>query len=182
VFRGGGASAQGADARYGLSYGADGEQRFGDRRSVQTTFTPSTGCNIVLGAAPASDLSQHWPGLVSATKQAVHGSPACLCQTSSTLISSIRAVRSEAAEATKRRLEAAAAAKEAEDREAATQRASRRAPHKVGGLSAEEKAARLAEMQQNAEAHDRDRGERLQRAEDRDAAEDGEAACRARDS
>ncbi len=85
-------------------------------------------------------------------------------------------MRSEAAEATRRRLEAAAAAKEAEEREAAAQRASRRAPHRVGGLSAEEKAARLAEMQQNAEAHDRDRGERLQRAEDRDAAEDGEVA------
>ena len=85
-------------------------------------------------------------------------------------------MRSEAAEATRRRLEAAAAAKEAEERKAAAQRASRRAPHKVGGLSAEEKAARLAEMQQNAEAHDRDRGERLQRAEDRDAAEDGALA------
>ena len=34
VYRGGGASAQGADARYGLSYGAEGEDRFGDRRSA----------------------------------------------------------------------------------------------------------------------------------------------------
>ena len=87
----------------------------------------------------------------------------------------VQMLHSEAAEATRRRLEAAAAAKEAEEREAAAQRGSRRAPHRVGGLSAEEKAARLAEMQQNAEAHDRDRHERLQRAEDRDAAENGEA-------
>ena len=36
VYRGGGASAQGADTRYGLSYGADGEDRFGDRRSALT--------------------------------------------------------------------------------------------------------------------------------------------------
>jgi hypothetical protein len=41
VYRGGGASAQGADARYGLSYGADGEGRFGDRRSA---LVPTLSC------------------------------------------------------------------------------------------------------------------------------------------
>jgi hypothetical protein len=60
--------------------------------------------------------------------------------------------------------------------QAAAARATRRAPHKVGGLSAEEKAARLAEMQSNAEAHETDRLARLRRAEERDAAEDGESA------
>ena len=60
--------------------------------------------------------------------------------------------------------------------QAAAARAARRAPHKVGGLSADEKAARLAEMQSNAEAHDADRLARLRRAEERDAAEDGECA------
>lgn len=70
-----------------------------------------------------------------------------------------------------RRLAAAAAAKEAEQREAAARRHVRRAPYKPGGLSAEEKAARLAEMQDNALVNEAERESRLKRAADQDATE-----------
>lgn len=70
-----------------------------------------------------------------------------------------------------RRLAAAAAAQEAEEREATARRHVKRAPYKPGGLSAEEKAARLADMQSNALINDAERESRLRRAADEGATE-----------
>ena len=79
--------------------------------------------------------------------------------------------RSGKFEENQRRLTAAAATKEAEERDAASRRAVKRAPYKPGGLSAEERAARLAEMQSNAVENEAERENRLKRASDRDEVE-----------
>ena len=72
---------------------------------------------------------------------------------------------------------AAAASKEADERDAVTRRAVKRAPYKPGGLSAEERAVRLAEMQANAVENEAEREDRLKRASDRDTAEGAASAC-----
>lgn len=83
--------------------------------------------------------------------------------------------RSEAAEATRRRLEAAAIKKEQELKDQAAQRYQRR-EHRTGQLSSGDKARRLAEMTAAAEAHEGQRRGRVQQA---DAKEQGEEAERA---
>jgi len=77
--------------------------------------------------------------------------------------------RSGAAAATLERLEAAAKAKEEADRAAKLAQGQRRA-HTAGRLTAEEKAARLAEMSGNAAEHADSRAARLKHAANKDAA------------
>ncbi len=79
---------------------------------------------------------------------------------------------SEAAAATRKRLEEAARAKEEADREAALARGQRR-EYKAGRLTAEEKAAKLAEMAGNAAVHGDSRTHRLSHAASKDAAAQG---------
>lgn len=82
---------------------------------------------------------------------------------------------SEQAAATRKRFEEAAKAKEEADRAAAAARSQRR-DYATGKLTAEEKAAKLAEMSSNAAAHEDSRTHRLKQAASKDAAARGEAA------
>ncbi|KAK9792960.1 hypothetical protein WJX73_009574 [Symbiochloris irregularis] len=82
--------------------------------------------------------------------------------------------RSAAAEATRARLEKAAADKEEEERWKASQRYVRKT-HKTGKLTEEERQARLAEMTGNADVHEEARWQRLANARKRDDADTGPA-------
>lgn len=81
--------------------------------------------------------------------------------------------RSDFAAETRKRLEEAARRKEEEEREAAAQRAQqRRREYRPGQLSAEERAAKLAEMAAAAEEHEQQRGARLAAVAEKERAEE----------
>ena len=85
--------------------------------------------------------------------------------------------RSSAAEATRRRLEDAAAARASEEAERATQRHQRR-DYRPGRATEAERAARLAEMETSAAQHEEARWARVARQEAKEAKEEAEQAGR----